>query len=98
MNKFRNEDFNELYEFMKRMDASDDYLMIQVSTFNQNKADMEMRTLCTGRSGGKPVVNSIEAEAALILAMEKIDAFRWLLTNVVMDYEKLQALKRRQKS
>lgn len=28
--KFKNENFNELYEFMKEMDQSDDYLMIQV--------------------------------------------------------------------
>lgn len=29
--KFKNEHFYKLYEFMERMDSSDDYLMIQVS-------------------------------------------------------------------
>lgn len=98
MNKFRDENFNELYEFMKRMDASDDYMMIQVSTLNQNKANMEMDILCTGRSGGKPVLHRVEVEAALILAMEKNDDLKRLLTNVVMHYEPFQAFKRRRQS
>ena len=98
MNKFRNENFNELYEFMKRMDASDDYLMIQVSSLNQNKDNMEMDILCTGMSGGKPVINRVDAEAALILAMEKSDDLKRLLTDVVMQYEPFQAFKRRRQS
>lgn len=96
--KFKNEQFNELYRFMEKMDSSDDDMMIQVSTLNQNKANMEMDILCTGRSGGKPVLHRVEVEAALILAMEKNDDLKRLLIDVVMHYEPFQAFKRRRQS
>ena len=49
--KFKNENFNELYEFMEKMDKSDDYLMILVSAVDTGKGDMEVLTLgCTGRA------------------------------------------------
>ena len=96
--KFRNEYFNDLYEFMKRMDASDDYLMIQMSVLNQGKDDMSTITLVTGRMDGKPVIDKAVAEAALMTAMEKSDDLKRLLTDAVVHYEKIQAFKRRAKS
>lgn len=96
--KFRDEHFNELYEFMKRMDSSDDYLMIQVSASNPGKDDMEIDILATGRTGGKPVIDKVHAEAVLITAMEKSDDLKRLLTDAVMHHEQFQAFRRRQKS
>lgn len=96
MNKFKNEQFNGLCEFMEKMDSSDDYLMIQVSALNLGKANTEINTMCTCRSGGKPVINRAEAEAVLIMAMEKSDDLKRLLTDAVMHYELYQAFKRRQ--
>lgn len=96
MNKFRNEHFNKLYELMEKMDSSDDYLMMQVSVLNPDKDGMEMTVAVTGWRGGKPEVNRIKAEAALILAMEKDDILKRLLTDAVMHYELYQAFKRRQ--
>lgn len=96
MNKFKNEHFNKLYELMEKMDSSDDYLMVQVSALNPNKDGMEMTVAVTGKRGGKPEANRIEAEAALILAMEKDDDLKRLLTDAVMHYELYQAFKRRQ--
>lgn len=94
--KFKNEQFNGLCEFMEKMDSSDDYMMIQVSALNQGKDDMEMCMTCTGRSGGKPDINKVEAEAVLMVAMERSEYLKRLLTDTVMHYELYQALKRRQ--
>lgn len=94
--EFKNEHFNKLYELMEKMDSSDDYMMIQVLASNQGENNMELGIVTTGRSGGKPDVNRIEAKAALILAMEKDDDLKRLLTDAVMHYELYQAFKRRQ--
>lgn len=51
--KFKDESFNELYEFMKKMDASDDYLMIQVSSLNPGKNGMELFITITGMEAGE---------------------------------------------
>lgn len=96
--KFKNEQFNELYRLMEKMDSLDDYMMIQVLALNQGKNNTRLDILLTGRSGGEPVVNKIEAEAVLTLAMEKADDFRRLLTDAVMHYEQFQAFKRRRQS
>lgn len=92
--KFKNEDFNELIEFMEKMEKSDDYIFLQVSSLKPGKEDMELGILLTGMSGGKPVINRTEAEANLILAMGKSDELRRLLTDVVMHYGTFQAFKR----
>ncbi len=94
--KFKNENFNELYEFMEKMDKSDDYLMILVSAVDTGKGDMKVLTLGTYRTGGKPVINKAKAEAVLIKAMEKSDDFKRLFTNAVMLYESLQVFERSQ--
>lgn len=98
MNKFRNEKFNKLYEFMKRMDSSDDYLMIQVSVLNQGKDDMSTITLGTGRMDGKPVIDKAVAETVLIMAMKESDDLKRLLTDAVLHCEQFEELQRRAKS
>ena len=82
--KFKNENFNELYEFMKEMDRSDDYLMIQVSALNPGKDNMKMDILATGGTGGKPVIDKAVAEVVLIMAMEESDDLKRLLTDAAM--------------
>lgn len=94
--KFKNEHFNGLIESIEKMEKSDDYIFLQVSSLKPGKEDMELDILLTGMSGGKPVVNRTEAEANLILAMEKNDDLRRLLTDAVMHYATVQAFKRRQ--
>lgn len=96
--KFKNTHFNELYESMKEMDQSDDYLMIQVSALNPGKDNMKMDILATGGTGGKPVIDKVVAETVLIIAMEKSDDLKRLLTDAVMHYEQFQAFKRMRKS
>lgn len=95
--KFRNEYFNDIYEVIKRMDSLDDYLMLQVSALNPGKDDMTIVVMTTGRTGRKPVINKVAAEAILITAMERSDDLKRLLTDTVKHYEQLQAFKRRQK-
>lgn len=91
MNKFKNEQFNGLCEFMEKMDSSDDYLMVQMSALNPGKDDMRMTVTVTGREGGKPGIDRAEAEAVLIMAMKKSDDLKRLLTDAVRHYEMLDA-------
>lgn len=95
--KFRDEHFNDIYEVIKRMDSLDDYLMLQVSALNPGKDDMTIVVMTTGRTGRKPVINKVVAEAILITAMERSDDLKRLLTDTVKHYEQLQAFERRQK-
>lgn len=96
--EFKNERFNELCEFMEKMDKSDDYIFLQVSSLKPCKGDMELDILLTGGSGGKPDINRAEAKAVLIVAMKKNDDLKRLLTDAVMHYEMLQAFKGRRQS
>lgn len=96
--KFKDTHFNELYESMKEMDQSDDYLMIQVSALNPGKDNMKMDILATGGTGGKPVIDKAVAEVVLIMAMEESDDLKRLLTDAVMHYEQFHAFKRMRKS
>lgn len=96
--KFKNEQFNGLYELMKEMDSSDDYLAIHVSSLNPGKDTMEMHISMTGRTGGKETLETSAAEAVLIMAMDKDDVLKRLLTDAVMYYEQVQAFKRMRQS
>lgn len=98
MNKFNNKNFNELYEFMKKMDASDDYLMIQVSSLNPGKKGMELSILVTGMKGGKVWADFISAEALLITAMRRNANLRRLVTDAARHCEQIEELQRRAKS
>lgn len=96
--KFKNEQFNGLYELMEKMDQSDDYLAIHVSSLNPGKDTMEMSISVTGRTGGKETLDRIVVEVVLMMAMDKSDDLKWLLTDAVMHYEQSQAFKRSRQS
>lgn len=96
--KFKNEQFNELCEFMEKMDSSDDYIMVQVSALNPGKAGMEMTVAVTGREGGKEQVGTIAAEVVLIMAMLRNKYLKRLITNAAERCEQYEAIMRRRKS
>lgn len=84
MKEFRDEQFNQLHGFMKKMDSSDDYLMIQVSAKNPGKKGMSLCTTVTGKKGGEEEVSGREAETLLIMAMLKNAELKRLLTDAAM--------------
>lgn len=96
--KFRDEHFNDLYEFMKRMDASDDYLMIQVSALNPGKNGMELSLSVTGMEAGENGASRIHTEAALVTAMMRNANLKQLVTDAARHCEQIEELQRRQKS
>lgn len=51
--KFKNEQFNNLYELMAKMDQSDDYLVIHVSSLNPGKDTMQISLSVTGRTAAR---------------------------------------------
>lgn len=87
--KFKNENFNELYEFMKKMDASDDYLMIQVSSLNPGKKGMELSLTVTGMEADENGASRINTEAALVTAMMRNANIRQLVTNAARHCEQI---------
>lgn len=96
--KFRDENLNELYEFMKRMDASDDYLMIQVSSLYPGKKEMELFFTVTGMKAGENGASRIHTEAALVMAMMRNANLKQLVTDAARHCEQIEELQRRQKS
>ena len=96
--KFKDENFNEIYEFMKKMDASDDYLMIQVSSLNPGKNGMELSLAVTGMEAGETGASRIYTEAVLLTAMMRNANLRRLVTDAARHCEQIEELQRRAKS
>lgn len=96
--KFKDESFNELYEFMKKMDASDDYLMIQVSSLDPGKNGMELFITITGMEAGENGASRIYTEAVLLTAMMRNANLRRLVTDAARHCEQIEELQRRAKS
>lgn len=96
--EFNNKHFSELIEFMEKLDKSDDYIFLQVSSLKPGKGDMELDVLLTGRTDGKETLAFAEVEAVLIMAMRKNGIFRELITNSAKHYERLNVFKMMQKS
>lgn len=74
--KFKNENFNKLYEKMKELDGSDNYLSIHVSMSNLDKKDTKLTLCITGSDEGKPRVNKSKAVASIVMAMHDDEDFR----------------------
>ena len=83
MNKFRNRRFNRLYEFMKEMDSSDDYLMIQVSSLDLGNNEVEMSLIATGMKEGDSSIHEDDFVELLTEVMKKSVAFKRLITKAV---------------
>lgn len=78
--KFKNENFNKLYEKMKELDGSDNYLSIHVSMSNLDKKDTKLTLCITGSDEGKPRVNKSKAVASIVMAMHDDEDFRQIIT------------------
>lgn len=98
MKEFKDKQFNDLHGFMKKMDSSDDYMMIQVSALNPGKKGMTLCSTVTGRNGGKEEVSSKEAEIVLIIAMLKNKELRRLLTDAARHCEQYEEFMKMRKS
>lgn len=89
MNKFRNWKFNRLYEFMKEMDFSDDYLMIQVSSLDLGNEGVEMNIIVTGMKEGNGSIHEDDAVKLLTDAMRKSAQFKRIVTKAARKCEQL---------
>lgn len=89
MNKFRNRKFNLLYEFMKEMDSSDDYLMIQVSSLDLGNEGVEMNIIVTGMKEGNGSIREDDAVELLTDAMRKSAQFKRVVTKAAKKCEQL---------
>lgn len=78
--KFKNENFNELYEKMKELDGSDNYLSIHIFMSNLDKKDTKLALCITGSDEGKPRVNKSNAVASIVMAMHDDEDFRQIIT------------------
>lgn len=78
--KFKNENFNELYEIMKELDGSDNYLSMHVSMLNPGKKDMRLTVCITGSDEGKPRVDRGKAIASIVMAMNDDEDFQQIIT------------------
>ena len=87
--KFRNRIFNHLYEFMKEMDFSDDYLMIQVSSLDLGNEKAEMNITVTGMKKGNDSVREDDAVRLLTDAMRKSAQFKRVVTKAAKKCEQL---------
>lgn len=87
MKNFRNMKFNRLYEFMKEMDSSDDYMMIQASSLDLGNEGVEMSIMVTGMKKGNDSIHEDDAVKLLTRAMMDNEAFRLLLTKAVRSFE-----------
>ena len=88
MNKFRNWKFNRLYELMKDMDCSDDYLMIQVSSLDLGNEEVEMSIIVTGMKESGPI-HEDDAVELLTDAMRKSAQFKRVVTKAAKKCEQL---------
>lgn len=96
--KFKNENFNELYEIMKELDGSDNYLSMHVSLLNPGKKDMRLTACITGSDEGKPQVNKGKAIASIIMAMDDNEDFRQIITVAADVYKEHEVAMNNQES
>lgn len=96
--KFKNENFNELYDFMKKMDTSDNFLTIQVSAIYTDETDMKIKAAFVCSTNNKDTIDAETAELILIMAMLNNDTLKHLITNAAKHYKKYENSTRMQKS
>lgn len=78
--KFKDENFNKLYEKIKELDGSDNYLSIHVFMSNLDKKDTKLTLCITGSDEGKPRVDKSKAVASIVMAMHDDEDFRQIIT------------------
>lgn len=86
MKEFNIPELQELHDFMKRLDTSDDWMMIHISSlFYEGKADMVINLI--GKTDGEKFIKADVAEAVLIAAMLKNDGLKKLITNAAKHFK-----------
>lgn len=84
--KFKNENFNELYEKMKELDGSDNYLSVHVFLSNLDKKDTKLTLCITGSDEGNPRVGKDKAVASILMAMHDDEDFQQIITTAADVY------------